>query len=161
MNNRIAHVLYFIVILLVVQILAVGIAVALVAYGLITRPIKQISDHLRRLPAEQGAKLADPTKHEADEIGGLVNYINGMMDRLVGLLNEEDGNCDCSGKSKKESSVPFLKTPAPEFLRSITMGSCCPVIRLFREILRNGRSIAEPASGIAVFFDQDERKRSI
>ncbi|HRD68297.1 MAG TPA: sensor domain-containing diguanylate cyclase [Candidatus Competibacter sp.] len=80
---------YFIGILLIVQTMAVGVAVVLVVYGSITRALKQISGHLRNLPAEQGAKLPLPAGHETDEIGGLVTYTNRLVDRLVGLLNEE------------------------------------------------------------------------
>lgn len=88
-ERHVAQASYFVGTLLIVQIVAVGVAVVLVVYGSITRPLKQLADRLRDLPAEQGAKLSHSAGHETDEIGGLVKYINRLVDRLVGLLNEE------------------------------------------------------------------------
>lgn len=88
-DRRVTQASYFIGILLTVQTIAFGIAVLLVVYGSITRALKQLANRLRDLPAEQGAKLTYPAGHETDEIGGLVKYINRLIDRLVNLLNEE------------------------------------------------------------------------
>ncbi|MDQ5911062.1 MAG: Diguanylate cyclase, partial [Pseudomonadota bacterium] len=79
LENRVAQASYFIAILLMVQIVAVGVTVVLAIYGLITRPLRQISDRLRDLPAEQGVKLTHSAGHESDEIGRVVNYINHLL----------------------------------------------------------------------------------
>lgn len=80
---------WFIAVSLLVQILVVAIAVLLVVYRQITRPLHRLADHLYRLPAEHGEKLTHARGHDRDEIGDVVNYINHLIDRLLGLLHQE------------------------------------------------------------------------
>ncbi|NEV62092.1 diguanylate cyclase [Thiorhodococcus minor] len=80
---------YFIAVSLFVQIFVVALAVLLVVYRQITRPLHRLADHLYRLPAEHGEKLTHARGHERDEIGDVVNYINHLIDRLLGLLHQE------------------------------------------------------------------------
>ncbi|MEN9657320.1 MAG: hypothetical protein RL571_785 [Pseudomonadota bacterium] len=79
----------FIVYLLLMQAMLVALAVVLIVLRLITRPIKDISDHLHHLSAELGAKLQLPSGHGRDEIGRLVDDVNALLNRLVLILDNE------------------------------------------------------------------------
>lgn len=79
----------FIVYLLLMQAMLVAFAVVLIVLRLITRPIKDISDHLHHLSAELGAKLQLPSGHGRDEIGRLVDDVNALLNRLVLILDNE------------------------------------------------------------------------
>jgi len=79
----------FIVYILLMQAMLVALAVVLIVLHLITRPIKDISDHLHHLSAELGAKLQLPSGHGSDEIGRLVDDVNALLNRLVLILDNE------------------------------------------------------------------------
>lgn len=156
LENRVRETSYFIVILLLAQLAAMGTAVALAVYGLITRALKQVADRLHDLPAEQGAKLPYPAGHENDEIGGLVNYINRMMDRLVGLLNEERRlRLQREIEERKFRSI-FENAGTGIFLidqggKMLSYNPAC------REIMQAaGRTEAEPISRVATLLNDDE-----
>ncbi len=156
LKKRIAQASYFIVIPLMIQIVAIGITVAFAVYGLITRALKKIADRLHNLPAEQGAKLTYPIGHETDEIGGLVNYINHMIDRLVGLLNEERLlRLQQEIEEKKFRSI-FENADTGIFLidqngKMLSYNPAC------REILQAaGHLRAEPISRVTRLFNNDE-----
>lgn len=156
LGNRVAQASYFIAILLMVQILAVGVTVVLAMYGLITRPLRQISDRLRDLPAEQGIKLTHSAGHENDEIGRVVNYINHLLNRLVGLLNAERHlRLQQEIEGRKFRSI-FENADTGIFLidHAGLMLSYNPACH---QILQaSGRSMTDPMTGIAIFFDYDE-----
>jgi diguanylate cyclase (GGDEF)-like protein/PAS domain S-box-containing protein len=80
---------WFTGILLAIQVLAVGLAVLAVVFVFITRPMTRLAAWLRALPAEHGEKLSHIPGHDRDELGELVNYVNHLIERLVGLLREE------------------------------------------------------------------------
>ena len=80
---------WFTGILLAIQVLAVGLAVLAVVYAFITRPMTRLAAWLRALPAEHGEKLSHLPGHDRDELGELVDYVNRLIERLVGLLREE------------------------------------------------------------------------
>ncbi|MCB1777161.1 MAG: diguanylate cyclase [Candidatus Competibacteraceae bacterium] len=149
---------YFIGVLLIVQILVVGLTVVLVVYQFITRPIKLISDSLQTLAAEQGKTLAYPHRHERDELGGLVNYINHMIARLVSLLNEErDLRQQREIEERKLRSI-FENADTGIFLvdehgRMLSYNPAC------RKIMRAiGRKETDPISRVAYLFNNDETK---
>ncbi|MCB1921169.1 MAG: diguanylate cyclase [Candidatus Competibacteraceae bacterium] len=148
---------YFIGILLMVQILAVGITVVLVVYRLITQPIKLIADSLQVLPAEQGQTLAYPhRRHERDELGGLVNYINHMIARLVSLLNEERNLRQQREIEERKFRSIFENADTGIFLvdQQGKMLSYNPACRkLMRAV---GRSETDPISRVTNFFNNDE-----
>lgn len=75
--------------ILTLQLFGIGIAVALILVRVVTRPIKTLSYGIRRLAAEDGQKLEMPPGNEHDELGRLVNSVNGMIDRLVFSLRSE------------------------------------------------------------------------
>lgn len=71
------------------QIVVVSLIVALVVVLSIVRPIKRISDELHHLEADHGERLALPAGNEHNEIGRLAEDVNGLIGKLVGLLNSE------------------------------------------------------------------------
>jgi len=157
LKNQAVQGSYFIGILLMVQILAVGLTVVLVVYRLITRPIKLISDNLQNLPAEQGQTLAYPhRRHERDELGGLVDYINYMVARLVSLLNEERNLRQQREIEERKFRSIFENADTGIFLvdqqgKMLSYNPAC------REIMRAvGRSETDPISRVANFFNNDE-----
>ncbi len=75
--------------ILTLQLLGIGVVVILVIIKVVTRPIKILSRGIRRLAAESGQKLEVPPGNERDELGQLVNSVNGMIDRLVSSLRSE------------------------------------------------------------------------
>lgn len=156
--NRVAQASSFIAILLMVQIVAVGVTVVLAMYGLITRPLRQISDRLRDLPAEQGVKLTHSAGHENDEIGRVVNYINHLLNRLVGLLNAERHlRLQHEIEERKFRSI-FENAGTGIFLidHAGLMLSYNPACQHIMQA--TGRSMTDPMTGIAIFFDHDEAR---
>lgn len=159
LKNQVIQASYFIGILLMVQIFAVGATVVLVVYRLITRPIKLISDNLHNLPVEQGKILAYPhRRHKHDELGGLVNYINRMITRLVSLLNEERNlRLQREIEERKFRSI-FEHADTGIFLvdqhgRMLSYNPAC------REIMQAvGRVEIDPISRVASFFNNDEEQ---
>ncbi|AGA91933.1 PAS domain S-box/diguanylate cyclase (GGDEF) domain-containing protein [Thioflavicoccus mobilis 8321] len=89
LQRRIARTSLFVAALMLVQILAVGVTVALVVYGFVTRPLKQVVAALLGLRAEQGVRLPTLSRHKYDEIGELIAYINRLLDRLMGFVEHE------------------------------------------------------------------------
>lgn len=87
--KRVAQASWFVGLLMLFQVLAIGIATALLAYVLVTRPLRQVAVRLHGLQPERGAQLDPPRGHEADEIGELVRYINGLLGRMVAHIDEE------------------------------------------------------------------------
>ncbi len=155
-DRHVTQASYFIGILLVVQTVAVGVAVVLVVYGLITRALRQLSDRLRDLPAEQGAKLPRLAGHETDEIGGLVEYVNRLIDRLVGLLNQERHLRLLREIEERKFRSIFENADTGIFLidRNGNMLSYNPACQ---EIARAaGQAGTDPLSRIAIFFNDDE-----
>lgn len=75
--------------ILILQLFGIGAAVVLVLIKVVTRPIKTLSHGIRRLAAEDGQKLEVLPGNEDDELGRLVNSVNGMIDRLVSSLRGE------------------------------------------------------------------------
>lgn len=75
--------------ILTLQLFGIGIAVVLVLIKVVTRPIKTLSHGIRRLVAEDGQKLEVLPGNEHDELGRLVNSVNGMIDRLMSSLRNE------------------------------------------------------------------------
>jgi diguanylate cyclase (GGDEF)-like protein/PAS domain S-box-containing protein len=71
------------------QVALVAVAVALVVFLLITRPIKGISDELHRLQVSTGMQLRIPPGNKTDEIGRLVSDVNSLIGRLTTLLDTE------------------------------------------------------------------------
>jgi len=71
------------------QVALVAVAVALVVFLLITRPIKGISDELHRLEVSTGMQLRIPAGNKTDEIGRLVSDVNSLIGRLTTLLDTE------------------------------------------------------------------------
>jgi diguanylate cyclase (GGDEF)-like protein/PAS domain S-box-containing protein len=71
------------------QVALVAVAVALVVFLLITRPIKGISDELHRLQVSTGMQLRIPPGNKTDEIGRLVSDVNSLIGRLTALLDTE------------------------------------------------------------------------
>lgn len=155
-DRHVTQASYFIGILLIVQTVAVGVAVVLTVYGQITRALKQLSDRLRDLPAEQGVKLPHAVGHETDEIGGLVEYINRLIDRLVGLLNQERHlRLQREIEERKFRSI-FENADTGIFLvdrngKILSHNPAC------QEIVRAaGQAGTDSISGIANFFNNDE-----
>jgi len=155
LKKRVAQAAHFIVILLIMQILAIGITVVLVVYRLITRPIKRIVDRLHDLPVERGEILADPYLHERDELGELVHYINRMIMRLVGVLDEErDLRLQHEIEERKFRSI-FENADTGIFLadqngKVLSYNPAC--LELVQAM---GRAKTEPISRIANFFNND------
>ena len=71
------------------QVALVAVAVALVVFLFITRPIKGISDELHRLQVSTGMQLRIPRVNKTDEIGRLVSDVNALIGRLTALLDTE------------------------------------------------------------------------
>ena len=75
--------------ILALQAAAVAAVVAQVVLSSIVRPIKNISDELHRLQADQGEQLALPEGNERNEIGRLAHDVNALIAKLVDLLSSE------------------------------------------------------------------------
>ena len=75
--------------ILALQAAALAAVVAQVVLRSIVRPIKNISDDLHRLQAEQGEQLALPKGNERNEIGRLARDVNALIEKLVSLLSSE------------------------------------------------------------------------
>lgn len=71
------------------QVFAVAGAVALLAYVLVTRPVKAISDELHQLEIRPGMRLTVPRTPRKDEIGQLVVDTNMLIRRLSDALVAE------------------------------------------------------------------------
>lgn len=74
---------------LMLQLLGIGVAVILVLIKVVTRPITRLSRGIRGLAVEDGQKLEVAVGNEQDELGRLVNSVNGMIDRLGSALQSE------------------------------------------------------------------------
>lgn len=79
----------FVVLVLALEVSMVALAVALVVFNLITRPIKAISDELHQLEVRTGVHLRVPRGNRQDEIGRLVSDVNALISRLTNLLDTE------------------------------------------------------------------------
>ncbi len=79
----------FVVWVLALEVSVVALAVALVVFNLITRPIKAISDELHQLEVRTGVHLRVPRGNRQDEIGRLVSDVNALIARLTNLLDTE------------------------------------------------------------------------
>ncbi|WP_126444028.1 EAL domain-containing protein [Sulfuricystis multivorans] len=88
-DARIAQTLWLASLLLVSQLLAVVVALAIALIWLVLRPIKATSDRLHHLDAAGGERLPIPVGHEATEIGRLVADINALTAQLVATLEQE------------------------------------------------------------------------
>jgi diguanylate cyclase (GGDEF)-like protein len=88
-DDRVAQASYFIGVLMLAQVLVLGLTVTLVVFVLITRPLRRLAVRLRELPAEQGMQLECPRGHEQDEIGELVGYLNRVIGKLLGVVDQE------------------------------------------------------------------------
>lgn len=75
--------------ILALQAAALAAVVARVVLSSIVRPIKNISDDLHRLQAEQGQQLSLPKGNERNEIGRLARDVNSLISKLVNLLSSE------------------------------------------------------------------------
>lgn len=69
--------------------LAVALAVLLAVSWTVTRPIGRISLELRRLEGQAGGTVTTPPGHAQDELGGLVDYTNRMIQGMAKLLASE------------------------------------------------------------------------
>lgn len=139
---------------LLVQILAVGMAVVAVVYGFITRPLTRIASQLRTLPAEEGAKLGHAGGHDRDEIGQLVDYVNHLIDRLVRLLNEERQLRQEREIEERKFRSIFEHAATGIFLLDHhgQLLSCNPACK---EILLTALSDDPRQPGISSFFEND------
>lgn len=88
-RQEVADSIFFITILLLVQMAVIGVGTAFIVVRLVTRPIATISHRLHRLKAETGEQLTLPRGNENDEIGQLVNDVNAMIDYLIKILGTE------------------------------------------------------------------------
>lgn len=88
-DHRVAQASHFIAVLMLAQVLVLGLTVAFVVFVLITHPLRRLAVRLRELPAEQGMQLDCPRGHEKDEIGELVGYLNRVIAKLLGVVDEE------------------------------------------------------------------------
>lgn len=88
-DTRIAQELWLVSLLLVSQLLALIMTVAVALYWWVLRPIKATSDRLHHLDAAGGERLPIPEGHETTEIGRLVTDINELTAQLVATLEQE------------------------------------------------------------------------
>jgi len=88
-DARIREEIWLAAIQLVWQLGMVSFAVGVILLLFIVRPIKAMSDHLHRMDATVGERLATPQRHVHTEIGQLVIDINALADRLTGALATE------------------------------------------------------------------------
>lgn len=88
-DTRIAQELWLVSLLLVSQLLALIMTVAVALYWWVLRPIKATSDRLHSLDAAAGERLPVPEGHETTEIGRLVTDINELTAQLVATLEQE------------------------------------------------------------------------
>ena len=75
--------------LLALQLLLVAAASVSVVLLLVTRPIARLSRRVHHVHAETGETLRAIPGHESDEIGRLVEDVNGLIDRLLTFIHAE------------------------------------------------------------------------
>ncbi len=80
---------WFITMLLCLQLLVVAAAVLASVLMLVTRPIKHLSDRLHAMNPTRGELLLAPAGHAQDEIGRLVNDINNLAQNFLDSLRQE------------------------------------------------------------------------
>jgi len=80
---------YFVATLLVMQLIAVVIAIVIVVLHWIVNPIKGMSDYLHHMDAAAGDRLKLPRGHTHTEVGRLAEDINSLAGRLVISLEDE------------------------------------------------------------------------
>ncbi len=79
----------FVGLVLAAQLALLTLAVIFIVLRLIVAPIKAISDRLHLLKPTLGERLPAPPGHGGNEIGRLVDDINGLTEDLVAALEEE------------------------------------------------------------------------
>ncbi|MES1945105.1 PAS domain S-box/diguanylate cyclase (GGDEF) domain-containing protein [Salinisphaera sp. PC39] len=77
------------IVFLALLLTLIGGGIVAVVMRYVTHPILRISNRLHDLRAETGEKLDLPRGSETDEIGRLVNDVNGLIDHLVAILHQE------------------------------------------------------------------------
>lgn len=157
-ERRVRQASTFIGALMLLQILAVAVTVAIVVYGTVTRPLKQIASRLATLPAEQGARLIQPRTHEKNEIGAVVSYINRLLGRLVGILEDERHlRMELEIEERRFRSI-FENAETGIFVidQSGNMLSYNPAC--WRMLQRAEPSELSPTPNIARFLDADEER---
>lgn len=80
---------YFVAMLLMMQLAAVVAAIVLVIFRWIINPIKKISDYLHFMNPLAGDRLRLPYGHRNTEVGRLAEDINSLATRLVASLHDE------------------------------------------------------------------------
>jgi diguanylate cyclase (GGDEF)-like protein/PAS domain S-box-containing protein len=88
-TEQVARASQAIVSVLLLQALAVAIAVVFVVLNLIAKPIKKISDQLHALQAETGQQLELAATDKGNEIGRMVGDVNSLITNLVAILGQE------------------------------------------------------------------------
>jgi signal transduction histidine kinase/CheY-like chemotaxis protein len=104
--------------------MALGLALAYAVHQSVVRPLTDLSAQLHELDGEQGLRLDLPRGHEADEIGQLVDDVNGLVERLVlssqdlhtvnGRLEEALGKAEAANQAKSTFVATIsheLRTP--------------------------------------------------
>ncbi len=79
----------FIVYLLLAQGLGISLALLAIISYTVTKPIQALSSRLHKLRYDSGHQLELPAGHESNEIGQLVNDINGLTTSLGNALQQE------------------------------------------------------------------------
>jgi len=77
------------VLALALEVMLLAASVAAVVFTMVTRPIRSISDELHSLEMHVGSALAVPRGNARDEIGRLVEDVNGMIHELTHLIEQE------------------------------------------------------------------------
>ncbi len=89
-NKLVREKVYFTISMLVFQLFFVVLAVVLIVYYVVVRPIRALSDDLHSIDAAAGEKLLEPIGCAGNEISRLIVDINKLSDNLVGaLMNEQ------------------------------------------------------------------------
>jgi diguanylate cyclase (GGDEF)-like protein/PAS domain S-box-containing protein len=74
---------------LLLEVLAVSLAVAFVVFRTVVRPIKVLAGDLQRIRANGDERLPMPRGNESNEIGQLAKVFNGMIGHMGTLLSQE------------------------------------------------------------------------
>jgi diguanylate cyclase (GGDEF)-like protein/PAS domain S-box-containing protein len=75
--------------ILLLEVLAVTLAVAFVIFRTVVRPIKVLASDLQRIRATADQRLPMPKGHESNEIGQLTKVFNAMIGHIGKLLTQE------------------------------------------------------------------------
>jgi diguanylate cyclase (GGDEF)-like protein/PAS domain S-box-containing protein len=79
----------FVLAILAAEVLVIAAGTALVAFVVVTEPIKRLSTELHRPRTSESPALKVPSGNEADEIGQLVTDVNGLLTDLDALVSTE------------------------------------------------------------------------